>query len=800
MRPILIGAVLVLSSLLHSPVLAATLHGRCVERASGPGLAGVELVVRAASDSTVLGHTLSDSTGAFVLRELPAGRVLLRASLLGHATVTRSELTLADASADLAVGELVLAISAIAMKGVETSTARGTAIIGVDRNIYLTKDMPAASGGNTTELLRSVPELDVDINDRVSIRGVNGATIQINGRVTPMKGDALTQYLKQLPAASIERVEVIANPSAKNDPEGMAGIVNLVTKEPLDFGFSGSLYASAGPRGGGPGVQAAWQRGKLTLGGGLSGYWNNSDYRYAEDRRNLLTVPPSAFSQRQDSDSRSGFGNTDFSADYAFDKRSTLYASTWGGLNSWHNHSVSRVTVSNDLAGATSLFDRLLAMDGSWRSLTSTMGFAHVVEKGRREATIEYRESIAPTLYESDADQHVFVPTDSLGDLSHQRTEERALERSLQIDDTRPVGKKGKLESGYRGMRRATGSTSRLDYLRGGRSDGLGDYDHLEWFHSAYVTLGSVYKKLSYQAGLRGELADTRFEVHTHPATYDNDYRSLYPSANLAYDLGKGRSLRLTYSRRIERPVPYYLNPDAPTIDSLNIRRGNPFLAPKYTNSFTFDASWSGSRGLLKLSPFYRQTFRNWDQFRQIDAQGVSVTTWLNAASVSAYGVGVVASLRQTGKIGGTLSGNVYRERHDASNLTLRSATDASIWSLSLNATYKLSKDLDLQTFTRYNPAQTQAQGRTSGNIYSNLSARYKLSEKAWLSAYVSDPFKWWKYEFTSSDPSYSQRATNTGSLRSFGVSAGLSWGKPPETKQRKLGQEAAQPSTNGGQ
>lgn len=112
-----------------------------------------------------------------------------------------------------------------------------------------------------------------------------------------------------------------------------------------------------------------------------------------------------------------------------------------------------------------------------------------------------------------------------------------------------------------------------------------------------------------------------------------------------------------------------------------------------------------------RLSPFYRQTFWNWDQFRQVDAQGMSVTTWLNAALVSAYGVGVGASLQQSGKFGGTLSGNAYRERRDANNLTFRSATDASIWSLSLIATYQVIKPFDLQALARYNPAQTQARG-----------------------------------------------------------------------------------------
>src|ERR1043166_9395964 len=122
-----------------------------------------------------------------------------------------------------------------------SGTARATAIIGSDRNTYLTKDMPMATSSTATDILRAVPELEVDINDRVSLRGSTSVNIQFNGRTAPIKGDALTSYLRQMPASRIERVEVIANPSRKFDPEGMAGIVNIVFKDNLGIGLRGRV-------------------------------------------------------------------------------------------------------------------------------------------------------------------------------------------------------------------------------------------------------------------------------------------------------------------------------------------------------------------------------------------------------------------------------------------------------------------------------------------------------------------------------------------------------------------------------
>src|SRR5207237_847822 len=147
------------------------------------------------------------------------------------------------------------------------------------------------------------------------------------------------------------------------------------------------------------------------------------------------------------------------------------------------------------------------------------------------------------------------------------------------------------LELGYRGAERRTTSSSALNVVSGGVAGGASDYLHRELFHSGYLTVGSTFGRLSLQAGLRGEAAHTTFDVISRGATYRNDYRSAFPGANVAWDFGRGRMLRFTYSKRIERPTADYLNPDVPSIDALNRFEGNPSLTPKYTNAFALEAS-----------------------------------------------------------------------------------------------------------------------------------------------------------------------------------------------------------------
>ena len=772
---------------------AASLQGTFVEKGTKTPLAGVEVVLLAATDSAVVAHASTGADGRVQFDSLRVARYVLRASLLGYGTYTRPDIELTASSPRFELGRVELAVSAIALKGVETSTARATAILGADRNIYLAKDIPS---NTATELLRAVPELDVDINDRVSIRGSNSVTVQINGRKSPLDGDALAAFLRQFPASRIERVEVMANPSAKFDPERMAGIVNIVTKEPLDLGLSGSTNMTLGSTGGGPGARVAWQQGKLTLYGGVSGWSSRSNYLSDDRRENLLAQPVSTYRTHTDTDNRGVFGNLDLSSDLAFDKRLTLYATLNGSGSGNRSDGFATGEITTAMAGVTSAYRRDSNTDSDWNSGNATVGFTHVVEKSRNEWTAELRMSESPSGYAADAVEHLLVPVASSGRISNFDNDSRSRDRSFQLDETIPFGKQGKLEAGYRGVDRRNTVRTTLTVSQASTGAGLTDFEHQETFHSGYVTWGSTVRKLSFQAGVRGEAANTDLEVRTRRVTYANDYRSLFPSANLAYDFGKGRSMRLTYSKRIERPSPFFLNPDVPAIDTLLRTVGNPFLAPKYTHSFTLDASWNGSRGLLRISPFFRETIRNWDQFRIVDAQGVLVSTWRNASSVRTAGASVTASLRQTKRLGGTASLSVYREMHDASNISTAARRDATAWSLNGNATYSLTKKLDLQSYGRYNPTQTLAQGRVRGVLWMNIGARLKFlkDDKGWASLTLNDPFGLWKYEYETGDVSYHQRTTNRGTVRSIWASVGWSWGKPPETKQRKQSDDTPPP------
>jgi len=785
------------AALSAAPAHAASLRGVVVEPPGDAPLTAVEVVLRRASDSTVVAHTLTAADGRFRFESLALGRYLLRASLLGHATHTRDDVSLTEQVPDLDLGTLRLAVQALDIAGVTTTTERATAITAPDRNIYLTKDMPAAATGMATDVLRSVAELDVDIEGRVSLRGSGSVNLQFNGRPAPVKGEALAAYLRQFPANRIERIEVIANPSAKFDPEGMAGIVNLVLEDDVDLGLSGSVSLSASQRFSGPGARVAWQEGPLTLFGGVSGRFGNGSSGSSLVRHNLI-APTSYLETSQASEWRSRNGNADVSADFTLSKRVALYG-TWNTYLGEHaSDGLMHYEVLDASRAATSIYDRIDDGDYDHHSNAFTIGLQHVIEKGRHERVLEYMRSDAPFSNLSLGASRTLLPTGGDEPTSENAFASAQYERSWELEDTRPLGAKAKLEWGYRGSDRRNTKSARLGYMLGDSVVALPltsttDDMHHERFHSGFATIGSTFGKLSVQVGARAEAADTRFEVRSTGRTYDNDYRSVFPSANLSWDFGGGRTMRLAYSKRIERPSSYFLNPEVPSPDSLDRFVGNPDLKPKYTHSYSFDASWSGSRGMLRMSPFYRETVDNWDQIKRVDSSGVATTTWLNASSVRYLGASLTASLRQTKRLGGTVSVSLFREQRDAAAVGESFRMSATQWSANGNATFKTTDRLDLQAFLRYSPAQTLAQGRISAFVFSNFSARYKVAESLSASLWLSDPFGLYRYSMETRDAAHVQSSTSTYASRGVSLSANWSWGKPPEQKQRRQSSEQPQ-------
>lgn len=758
------------------------IRGRVVAADTDEPLAAASVVARTGRDTVTAAMT--DAVGRFLLTGLRPGQYTIEVGFLGHAAATRTVTLPGDGSIDL--GTLRIAPVAIQLEAVTVATERPAAVFAPDRDIYSTESLPAAAGGVATEVLSSIPELEVDFDGTITLRG-SSPQIYLNGRPAPMSGEALAVFLQQFPADRIERIEVITNPSARFDAAGAGGIINIVLKEGAELGTSGSAYANADSRGeAGAGGRVAWQRGALMLHG--NAFLRRSDRETTGyDHRQNLTVDPPTYVRQDSWSRRHGLsGSTDATAELRLGERSTLRAE--GRFSDFGSDADATTTTTHmDAAEAwTRRYERISAAESVRRSADVSLGFIHEFEKRRH--TLELRAELDSE--RNDDEDRIETEFDLIGDdgapipadLTLQDVDEREREATLRVDYVRPWGEATQLELGFR-ISREVRENRRIREQYGADDEGrTGEitrrgFDHRETRNAAYMTVARRLGRLGLQLGTRVQITRLRYELPSGEAFEKNDI-NFFPSAHLSYQLDGGHRLRFSYSRRVRRPPPSRLNPVDLSTDPLNRRIGNPDLEPQYTHSFGLDASTSTPWGTLRFSPYYRRITNDWASIRRVDENGVSTTTWENVATRDIYGASLTASVRRARGWGGNISLSGHQEDRDASNLRSDLSGRSLRWSIRGNVSGRIASTLGVRANLSYTPAHAVPQGRVSSRLDSSIGLRYQLLDgRARLNLTARDPFDISRTTVESRDPTFIQLGRSRISRRSLSLGVAYDFG-----------------------
>lgn len=758
-----------------------TVLGRVVAAETGEPLNAASVVLRLPGETDAVATTVTDATGRFQFTGLAAGRYSVEAGYLGYSPTARTVTVEASGTVDL--GTLELSVAAIQVEPLTVDAGRPPAVFAPDRDIYSAESLPAAAGGVATELLSAVPELEVDIDGTVQLRG-SSPQIYINGRPAPMQGEALTAFLEQLPADRIERIEVIPNPSARYDAEGAGGIVNIVLKEGVELGTTGSAFANVNSRGSaGLGGRVSSQRGPLTF--NVAGFLRRSDQESTgyDLRENLLAEPPTRIRRDSWSDRGNLSGSADLNTELRLSQQTAIRAQ--GRFADFGAESDSRTTTTHMDAAEqwTQRYHRSSSVRSARRSLDLELGFDHAFEPERHVLEVELELESG----RNDEDERVETEFELLGPdpaplpaaLTLEDSGNRDRETTLEVDYVRPWGESGQLELGYRGSFQRRDDHRLLEEfeeIASGEPTLATEqgFTHGQDVHSGYLTLMREIGPLGVQVGVRVQHTGTRFELPSGEAFERSDV-DVFPSANITFEAGDGARLRFSYSRRTRRPGPWLLNPIDQSTDPLNRRVGNPDLEPQYTHSFGLDASLSTWWGTLRFSPYYRRVENDWAQIQRVDENGVSTRTWENVASQDVLGLSFTASARSPDGWGGFVSVNGYHERREAGNMTADISGRSFRWSVRGNVSGRVSPTLDARAHVAYTPAHDVPQGRVSSRVDSSIGLRQRLLDgRASLNLNVNDPFDISQTQFESRDPTFVQLGRSRVSRRH--VSLGFSY------------------------
>jgi outer membrane cobalamin receptor len=779
--------------------VAGEIHGRVARAAGNLPIAGAAVDVTSSVAGAQATHATTGADGEFRVQDLGPGTYRVRIRTLGYAAKDLPPVQVSSASPSVDVGTVTLTSVAVELQSQVITGQRQDVRLAPDRNTYVIRDMPTTKGGSALDVLRNVPSVDVDIDNVVSLRGNSGVVVQINGRPSPLKPAQLGTFLAQLSADMVDKVEVIPNPSARDDPEGVAGIINIVLKQKPDIGTSGGLTLAAGTTGHvDAGGNVGVQRGPLTLYGSYGFMRDRRPRRESIFRENRFLTPltyleetgrrmqlPVAHTLTGSATYQPG-ENDEITSEVVFSTR-----------NQPDSYSIGYREL-NAARDVTALSDRYTTGKNNESNIETTLGYKHTFADKEHSLEGEFRvfrereggpgSVLARDLSLSGA------PVDTTA-RENQTSWERPSENSVKLDYVRPLTDLVRLEMGYKGSLQrfhTTLDTRVFDATQGAfvpDPSRISDFTYRQLVNAGYGMLEAEAGKFQLQGGLRLERAATQFHLNTSNATYDNQYNSFFPSALVAYNIDDAHQVKLSYSTRIRRPDDTDLiDPTAHYADPLNLSRGNPSLRPEYIRALEFGVQSTEGHTTIQVTPFFRRTLDAVRTIRTIDTAGVATRTFANVSTSNAYGTDVTVALGGE-RLSGFAGASGFRQVSNAANIAPGLSARTYGWSARTNATLHVSSSVDLQTLLSYQAPMTVEQGKNASRTRFSLALRQKLmQDKLSLTLRVIDPFNTSRESNTTIDPRFFQVSNRTRAIRGLLLSANWTFGKPPKMRNNDQG------------
>ena len=784
---------------------AAGIKGKIVDADTKAPLQYVDVALFKLGSKNLTAGVTTDSLGVFKLPSIENGTYTLRVTFIEYTTLNKPVIVNGD-SVD--VGTLALQVKTKNLGEVEVVGQAPQMRLDIDKKVFSVDQNITAAGGSATDILKNIPSVDVDTQGNISLRNNSSVEVWIDGKASGLTADNRAQVLEQMPAESIESVEIMTNPSSKYNPEGSAGIINLVMKKNHKAGYYGSVsaglfYPFGGTLGQSLGASINYTSSKIDAyinlgyramnfhGGGYTD--RTTDSGIASTSLNQNNVTTNAFSGLF---TRAGI-------DYHMDTRNTIGLSGFGLAGSGNTSNDINYLLTN-LATSPSTILRDYTQNNRGTStrpsINLNLDYVHDFNKGSNlMANVSY------SVHNRGSDNaYVQQNTGSLIPQSEiaQNTTSDNKTGEFKLDYTNKISKDSKLEAGWQSdVSTITTSSSGFDNLHVATIPSYSDnFNYDEQIHAAYLTYGAKIDKLSFQGGLRGEYFrkqstnTTSTGIQPIPA---KTYLELYPSVYLTYVLPNDNEFQLNYSRRVNRPRGQQINPFRNYSDSTRISYGNPDLNPEYTSSVEFNYLKTWGDQTLSASAYYHFTDNVIENVQFLHG-GTMESTFLNVSNSQNTGLELISKNRLFKMLNLTTSLNVYYSKLDSARYV--NPYDAAIttpipgqsnfsWTGSMLANFLLSKTLSGQITARYTSPQIISQGLKQEKYSIDLGLRQTfLDRKLSVNLNVRDLLNSNKDRTTTSGAGYSQVSESYFNARMINLSVSYNFGnsKPKRTDAKK--------------
>ncbi|RBL90721.1 TonB-dependent receptor [Chitinophaga flava] len=675
-------------------------------------------------DSSVLTGMLSKPNGDFNFDNLTIGKYILKINFIGY-EVFFKPVQLSGKTTTMDAGNIKLHPNVKSLAAVNVVGEKPAFTMAIDKRVFNVEKNLASIGGTATDVLKQVPSVSVDIDGNVSVR--NGApTIFVDGRPT-------TLTLDQIPADAIANIEVVTNPSAKYDAEGMSGILNIVLKKNKKAGINGQLSAGVTSLGStNTGIDFNLRQEKFNFFINYGTRNRKSPMTSRTFRKNIGRDTTNYTEQLQDGDFYRNFQTGRIGFDWFVDNRNTITISegiTGGNFNRYNDQTQNELDINRELVRYGTGINN---SKNGFRNYTTQLGYKHTFAREGEELTADFTYNYATSDNSSEYSLQYFnLKGDSIfSPIKPQNRygsgDGKTTYITGQLDYIRPLTEKSKIEMGLRtNTRRFDNFTNTFgqNYPSGNftiDSALSNNYHYQEQINAGYVSYTGAHSNFGYQVGLRAEQSnysgETRFGQKD---SYKINYPiSLFPSIFLSQKLKGDHEFQLNYSRRIRRP---WFRDLLPTIDysGQNASRGNPDLRPEFTNSFelSYLKDFAHKHNIL-VSLYYRNTDNAITDF-YVDTtlnlngqtQRVLLSYPINASTRNSYGAEFTIRSQITKAWDLTANFNLAQTKITASNQGDNLTNQGFTWFGKLNSNTKLPWNLTLQITGEYESRQILPQG-----------------------------------------------------------------------------------------
>ena len=788
-----------------SLLAGSLIKGKIIDADTKTPIQFVDVALFKQGSKNLTAGSVTDSLGVFTFPSVEDGKYTLRITYIEYTTVNKV-VTVSGSTIDLGI---------LSLKGT-TQKLGEVEVIGktpqmrfeLDKKVFSVDQNISAAGGSASDILKNIPSVDVDTQGNISLRNNSNVEVWIDGKASGLTADNRAQVLEQMPAESIESVEIMTNPSAKYNPEGSAGIINLVMKKNHKAGYYGSVsagvfYPLGGTLGRSLGASINYTSSKVDAYINLGYRAMNFHGGGYNDRTSTTGGNTTLLNQNNQMVNAFSGLFTRAGIDYHMDTKNTIGLSGFGLAGSGNtSNDINYLLTNQTTLPPITLRDYSQNNTGTSTrpSFNVNLDYEHDFKKGTNLlANLSYSSH-------NRSSDNSYVQTNAGSNLPQseiaQNSDNNSKNGEFKLDYTSKTDENSKLEAGWQSdVSNTTTSSTGYDNLHAAVIPSyFNDFNYDEQIHAAYVTYGTKFGSLSIQGGLRSEYfwkQSTNTTSTLIQPIAPKTYFELYPSAYITYSLPNDNELQLNYSRRVNRPRGQQINPFHNYSDSTRITYGNPDLDPEFTSSVEFNYIKTWGAQTLSTSVYYHST-NNVIENVQFLHNGILESTFLNVANSQNTGLELISKNSISRFLNLTTSLNmyynqlksaVYTNPYDATITTSTPAQNNFSWTASELLNLNFSKTFSGQITARYSSPQIISQGLKQEKYTVDLGLRQTfLDRKLSVNLNVRDLLNSNKDKSTTSGAGFYQTSESYFNARMVNLSVSYNFGnsKPKKTDLKK--------------